>query len=583
MTLGSLILSCALPWVAGAESEVAPRPGGAADAAGRVRAAIAALDSGEFTVREAAAKQLDELAADPASRSLVADELTAALDADGTTLEVRARLEELRRLLPQASLPPSPEVSASRIDALIDQLDSDSQLVRDAARRRLLAMLDRVELIGPLMVAVKQRLAEESVDAELRRALEPILDKTRETWLNADPAVVTLPPVSDQQISQWVVALSQEGDASDAAVALRRATAGRELIDLVVRDDTRVRTLGMLETAIADHDDGETKSRMREISDLVRPAMAAEVWDHDRAHWEHRQNINLQHLYVDVPQFPETAERATHFDRIDDRTAHCVSGNTLSPGDYPVGAAIPHPVTNTERIFYLVNLPTPRRRVAYEFAIKHDEGTRLIEVTQRTLDHYLNRGEPLHDSELLVLCQLDPVTVSRWVATYFERVPNRVITTKDGIPAGPLTVHGGICHMLVRMGRRDAIAVLEQTARANRLGPFSDDEPFAIAWIAALSIAERDPWPEVDTWLAGLVDDKTPLTNSEPPAELGATAAAMLLARHGLATDTFELSEAAKALMETVQLPGYRFDVEQGRQETQRWWRKQGPRTKTLP
>ena len=46
-------------------------------------------------------------------------------------------------------------------------------------------------------------------------------------------------------------------------------------------------------------------------------------------------------------------------DRIDDETAHCVSGVNLSEGDYPVGGAFPHPKERSS-FFCLVNLPTPR-------------------------------------------------------------------------------------------------------------------------------------------------------------------------------------------------------------------------------
>jgi len=58
--------------------------------------------------------------------------------------------------------------------------------------------------------------------------------------------------------------------------------------------------------------------------------------------------------------------RPTHFDRCDDRSAHYVSGNSLSPGDYPVGVAFSHP-RQENAFFDLVNLPTPRRRMAYPY------------------------------------------------------------------------------------------------------------------------------------------------------------------------------------------------------------------------
>ena len=62
--------------------------------------------------------------------------------------------------------------------------------------------------------------------------------------------------------------------------------------------------------------------------------MAAEIW-------EDHQHGTVQYLLIGVPQYPERMTRATFFDKIDDTTAHCVSGNSLAPGDYPVGIAIP--------------------------------------------------------------------------------------------------------------------------------------------------------------------------------------------------------------------------------------------------
>jgi hypothetical protein len=95
------------------------------------------------------------------------------------------------------------------------------------------------------------------------------------------------------------------------------------------------------------------------LVDLTRSALVAEFW-------RNRQHEGTQYLMVGVPSWGQLAERPSHFDRIDDQTAHCVSGQNLSPGDYPVGVAIPHPDLRLDgaAFFHLVNLPTPRRRMA---------------------------------------------------------------------------------------------------------------------------------------------------------------------------------------------------------------------------
>src|SRR6185436_7373937 len=116
--------------------------------------------------------------------------------------------------------------------------------------------------------------------------------------------------------------------------------------------------------AIEEAGDAATEQRLRAVYEWTQPAMVAEIWSAQR-------HVTIQYLLVDVPQFPEGGLRATHFDSIDERTAHCVSGNSLVPGDYAVGVAIPHP-EGREVMFHLQNLPTPRRRLAYTYKVKRD-------------------------------------------------------------------------------------------------------------------------------------------------------------------------------------------------------------------
>src|SRR5581483_3855094 len=120
----------------------------------------------------------------------------------------------------------------------------------------------------------------------------------------------------------------------------------------------------------------DAQTRLTAVLDWTRPAMTAEFWQSGR-------HLGIQHMIVGVPHFPQGARRASHFDSIDDQTAHCVSGNSLSPGDYPVGVFFPHPLT-LEACFQLVNLPTPRKRMAYEYYVKRDESLRRAEISQRT-------------------------------------------------------------------------------------------------------------------------------------------------------------------------------------------------------
>jgi hypothetical protein len=131
--------------------------------------------------------------------------------------------------------------------------------------------------------------------------------------------------------------------------------------------------------------------------------------------------------------------------------------------------------------------------------------------------------------------------------------------------------------MLMRVGTHEAVAALEQLARGGRLGKLSLESPYNIPWIAALAIAHRDAWPQVDAWLAGLIDQETPLAvGIEPVPQLGATAAALLLDRHEVSTRSFGLEPIPEAAaIGQMRFVGYRFASEKDRQDVVRWWDKQ--------
>ncbi len=555
-------------------TEVAPAEVLAPAVADEIERTLAALDDEDFSKRGKAQQRLEHWVDEPGLASFLSARLTRLLHAPETSFEVRARVEALAKGLPESTLPPDVgRPLASEIVPLLDRLNSDSSAERDTAQRRLRLMFQSVELIGPLWSELKQRAAAPGLTATGRRELEPLLDEARRAWLMADPASVPLPEVSDEQIESWVDSLV-ETDETDSIGRFRRDLAERELLDATARDEVRPRVLAILEKRLATADD-DVAATLRQIVDFTRPAMAAEVWGHELGNWEHRQHKTVQYLILGLPQFNEMAQRATHFDRIDETTAHCVSGNSLSEGDYPVRIAIPHPDATQEVMFYLTNLPTPRRRLAFEYQIQRDEATRLREISDRTVNDFIARQTVLSEAELVLLAQLDPRVASSFVGPYFRAVPNRPLVTTNTELQGQLTVHGGICHVMARVGTREAVPALEELARSGRLEP-TYESPYQIAWIAALAIAERDPWPGVDDWLAKLLDQRTPLvSNLEVPPELGASAAAVLLNRHGASTRPFGLETTGEAATERLRFVGFRFSSDRDRQDVVRWWEKQ--------
>ncbi len=565
----------------------------------QVQRAISDLDSSQFGAREMAAARLKALVEDRQSQEYLARRFAEILLDERTSPEVCTRVGWFLKQLPPA--PPTTDamqLSPAAIRPLLAQINNDSCSVRDVAERRLHGMLARVDLACSLYVELKQALADPGLSAQSRRVLEPLADQARQAWLLAEPSSVALPSVTAEQMGRWIDCLARsEAPANEDRLAkaasqvealapsadLRRGVAERELLELVARDDTRSLVLKMLNERISAAADAAAATHLQQIADFAKPAMAAEVWTN-------RVNTTVQYLIIGMPQFNTMTLRPTHFDRIDDKTAHCVSGNSLNPGDYPVRRAIPHPEPGKDLMFHLTNLPTPRLRLAYEYQLKRDDAERLKEISRRTLDGILAQKQTLSETEILMLEQLDPAEVSRFTGPYFQAVADQRLVTSGNELAGQVTVHGAICQVLARMGTREAVPGLEQLARSARQRAQNQDElakagyesPFELAWIAALAIAQRDAWADIDTWLAGLIDEQVLLIKRlDPPPELGATAAAMLLDRHGISTRPFGLEPAGEGVADRFRFTGYHFAPEADRRDVLRWWEKQ--KTSTTP
>ncbi len=542
------------------------KAGGTSAIESEVGATIRALDNDDFTIRQRAAAQLSAWADDATHAPELARKAANLLISSDTSFEVRAQLERLAKHLPAIAPDDSSPPTAGDIPALFERLGDDSCTVRDSAARRLRTMLGREDLLASVFLELKHRASEPRLTAEGRRVLEPMLEAAREAWLRADPQKVVLPPPSDAEVDRLISDLTGL-DETEATNRFRRELAEHELLDLIARDDTRARVLEILRVRIAQAPDAATAATLSSVAEFARPAMAAEVWID-------RFNLFVQYLIIGVPQHNEGSKNPTHFDRIDDKTAHCVTGNSLSEGDYPVGIAIGHPdPTGQDRMFYLTNLPTPRDRLIYEYQVKRDEAERLREISQRTLDAFLDQKKhSLDEKQVLVLAQLDPHVASRFASRFLTETEDQgLFTTVSELNFQP-TVHAALCYMMTRVGTHEVVPTLEKMARAGRFD--KSEGTLHMAWIAALAIAQRDPWPGVDKWLAGLLSDRTPLiTNLDAPPELGATAAAVLLDNRGVSTRPFGL-DAIEAVIGQARFIGYRYTSDNDRDDVLRWWKK---------
>jgi hypothetical protein len=535
---------------------------------------IGELNNDRFEVRRKAAEQFEKMVAKAELRRSLATEFQRVLVRSDISFEVRRQLERWSRRLPRPLAEPVPETAPKELDELLRQLDDDSYAVRLGATRRLEWLLGNPKLICPIMFRLKQRLSSESLDVEAKQRIEALWQLARGAWLSSDIASAELPAVSDERIDQWLDDLVRPG--SSGAIRAARDAASCELLDLLARDDYVPRLTQELRARLAKKPNAEAAAALQSLLDWTKPELVAE-------YWQGRHQLAEQHLLVGVSTTSAGGARPTCFDRVDERTAHCSSGNSLAPGNYPVGKAVPHP-RQEGAFFHLVNLPTPRRRMAYVSCANADEYKRLAALSRRTFDGLLADKRPLTEPQLLMIAQLDPAELSRFAGKYFLLVAD----SKLG-QSGPRRVGGRpsrfgmICARLAADGTKDAMPGLAEAIAKSRFLPPTLLAPFRLDLLAALSIAARDPWTDANAWLADRFGESELLLEGRPSGpEVGATAAAVLLKRYGQTPAKFGLQPAFDPLMNNeLHVEGYRFGSDEARKKVQEWWKREKSR-KTL-
>ena len=543
---------------------------------------LESLDDDRYEVRQEAATRLEAMVARPEVGPLLATEFQRVLVGGDVSFEVRWHLERWRKRLPDVPTEPIEGVSDEEIDRLIARMDDDSYAVRRAVVDRLRWLLGNPEQIGPIMIRSKRGLDDPSQDAEGTRRLSLLWQEARGAWLASDSVTIDLPHVSDEQIRRWVDDLARRAPASprgDSWSVHERSE--RELLDLLARDDCIARVKGIIEDRLGgelengepgdvEPLDADATARLDNVLRWTRPAMVAE-------YWREGSHLGEQHLVIGVPSRTEGATAASHFDRIDDEVAHCVSGQNLTPGDYPVGVAIPHPRGGA--IFHLINLPTPRRQLAYEYYVKLDETKRLRAISRRTLDRFLESKRLLDERELLMLAQLEANEVSRFAGKYFHLVNDSQLDSPGSArTSGRPSRFGVIALQLASNGTKEVMPGMIRAIDESAFLPPTSQCPYRFHWLAALSIARRDPWPASDTgpsaetWLAGLLRRDSLLVEDRPGGpELGATAAAVLLKSHGENPLSYGLRRAIDPLLARLGVDGYRYDSDEAPDRVAQW------------
>ena len=533
------------------------------------------LDSDEFPVRTAAFERLQKLSTQDEIRPLLAVSVERAMVHTDISFEVRKQLERLQRTLPPVQLAPSPKTGADTVDQLLTQLADDTFARRLGAENRLQWLLGNPEMVDLVYERVRLLADDSRLPLEQKRSLKQIYESARAAWLK-DESRRKDPPATTAQIQHLTNQLVAN-DQNDRFPLTDEPAALAKLRDLLASDANVASVRAALESRLAAGNlTAEATERLDGLLKLTKPAMVAEYWQSGR-------HENVQHLLVGVPSITRN-QGTSHFDRIDDRTAHCVSGVNLSEGDYPVGVALPHP-RERNSFFHLVNLPTPRRRMAYEYHLKEDEAGRYAALVARTLDRYLEQKLPIDEQALSMIMQFPPRDVSRFAGRYLATVDDRrvVIQSTVGITPpdnavisrdGP-SIHGLLCSWLASKGTQDAVLGLLTAIEKNRALPPTETSPCRFDLLAALAIAQRDPWPDADRWLADVLSRSDPIVVGQGhDPELGASAASILLRRYDGGLSDFDLIECGNGYARRFGLLAYRYGTPEGPHKVARWWSK---------
>lgn len=511
-----------------------------------VQALFTQLRSDDFDQREYAAERLLSLSDDPTRREAVAVECLRLLDSLDTPVDVRARLVSMVEKLSIRAEGRSPQ--SGEIATAIAALDDDDFTVRTGGRVQIEQWLSQGRSIVPIFERLKQAAGDSAahVSRDGRRRLLQLVNLARDAWLAAPADQCPLNELPSSQLDRWLSLVSQrESAAANAEERLAVELAEQEILDRLANPPDVEQVVVALRRQLADPSlADDARSRLETLLDWTRPAMVAEIWHGGRQR-------TIQHLLIGQPSQVPGADNPTHFDRIDDRAAHCVSGNSLSLGDWPVGVFFPNPRANGwQTQFFLINLPTPRARLAYNVWSERSEPQRFRELTERSAARWLEAGRSLSPAEITMLGRLDRPAVRRFVGQYLQTVGDEPLPDEYSLAGECRTRHGLLCLTLCQYGDAATAQMLSDLIRRGRL----QGETKALASLAIVSIAGHESWPGMNGTLLDLATGNSMPAGETPLADVQASAAALLLTRSGHSPTAFGIHSNTSKQAELQQL-----------------------------
>ncbi len=575
------------------------------DLTARIQEKIADLDNPFYSVRCHAAEQMELWLRRTDVASILSEQFEQLRVRPDLPLEIRWRISLWRKRLSASRSEPPQSVAADELQRLVRQLDDDSYALRVGASERLQWMAGSKRLAGPIMLHLRRRLADPWISEDCYRRVDSVWNVAWGAWLASDAPELNAESPSDGQIQNWLDELTRAPTERNQNAELRCRLARRQLLDALMQDRDVPRLKAAMQARASA--DKNAAARLGEFIDMTRPAMVAESWSRG-------EQIFEQHLVPETPAQAPDDEHPLSFGTVNDETAHCESGAALPPGDYPVGIAFVPPNYDAQHpaIFYLTYLPTPRRQIVYSYFVKADSAARLARLSRRTLDRYTSQKRQLDRDHLAALDQLDAREVSRFASRFFATMTDGPVAFDldqefafvHGRSTGQFgsrnSCFGAICAHLLTRGTREAAPGLIAALRQQSFRQPTPAEPYRLPWLAAFAIARRDPWPDVDAWLAANLDKlqtialdhdqqgrrlrrvpETPGTRgpasgySEETATIGAMAAALLARRHACRPAALGLLRTSDKQMEAFNLYGYRYGKPEDIERVRRWWNSQ--------